>query len=43
MMKEIEDWAKANMPSMEPEVLAQTWMHVGVQGFEQLQKCFGRN
>jgi hypothetical protein len=29
-MKEIEEWIKANMPSMDPEALAQTWFHVRV-------------
>lgn len=40
MMKEIEGRMKANMESMDPETLVQTWMPVGVQGFEQLQKMF---
>ena len=40
MMKEIEDRMKANMASMDPETMVQTWMPAGVQGFEQMQKRF---
>ena len=29
-IKEIEDRMKANMPSMDPEALAQTCLHAGV-------------
>ena len=40
MMEEIEARMRANMEAMDPETLMKTWMPVGVQGFEQLQKMF---
>ena len=40
MMDEIENRMRANMEAMDPETLMKTWMPVGVQGFEQLQKMF---
>ncbi len=40
MMKEVEDRMKANLSAMDPETLLNTWMPVGVQGMEQLQKMF---
>jgi len=40
MMKEVEDRMKANLSAMDPETMANTWMPVGVQGMEQLQKMF---
>lgn len=40
LMRDIEDRMKTNLSSMEPEALIRTWMPVGVQGFEQLQKMF---
>lgn len=40
MMEEVEARMRANMEAMDPETLMKTWMPVGVQGFEQLQKMF---
>lgn len=40
MMKDIEERMKANLAAMEPETLIKTWMPVGVQGMEQMQKMF---
>ena len=40
MMGEIEERMRSNLGSMEPEALLKTWMPVGVQGLEQLQKMF---
>lgn len=40
MMREVEDRMKSNLSAMDPDTLIKTWMPVGVQGFEQLQKMF---
>lgn len=40
MMKEVEDRMKANLATMDPETMVNTWMPAGVQGMEQLQKMF---
>lgn len=40
MMDEAEKRMRAGMDAMDPETLMKTWMPVGVQGFEQLQKMF---
>ena len=40
LMREVEDRMKASLSAMDPETLIKTWMPVGVQGFEQLQKMF---
>ncbi len=40
LMREVEDRMKSNLSAMDPETMIKTWMPVGVQGFEQLQKMF---
>jgi len=40
MMAEIEKRMRANMDAMDPETLFKTWLPVGMQGWEQLQKAF---
>lgn len=40
MMADVEERMKSNLAAMDPETLINTWMPVGVQGFEQLQKMF---
>lgn len=40
MMAEVEERMKANLSSMDPETMIQTWMPAGVQGFDQMQKMF---
>jgi hypothetical protein len=40
MMKELQSRMTANMGAMDPETLFKTWMPVGLQGMEQLQKMF---
>ncbi|NQW01504.1 MAG: hypothetical protein HQ483_17510 [Rhodospirillales bacterium] len=40
LMAEVEERMKTNLAAMDPETLVNTWMPVGVQGFEQLQKMF---
>lgn len=40
MMKEIETRMLGNMSSMDPDTLFKTWMPMGLQGMEQLQKMF---
>jgi hypothetical protein len=40
MMAEIEKRMHANMDAMDPETLFKTWLPVGMQGWEQLQKAF---
>jgi len=38
MMAELEGRMKKALTSMEPEAMLKTWLPVGIQGFEQLQK-----
>jgi Family of unknown function (DUF6489) len=40
MMDEIERRLLAGMESMEPEALMKTWLPLGLQGMDQLQKMF---
>lgn len=40
VMKEVQDRMMANLNAMDPETMINTWMPVGMQGFEQLQKMF---
>lgn len=40
MMDEIEKRMRANMEAMDPETLFKTWLPVGIQGWEQLQRAF---
>ena len=40
MMQEIQNRMMSNLSAMEPEALFKTWLPVGVQGWEQMQKAF---
>jgi len=40
MMAEIQQRMKDNLAAMDPEALFKTWLPVGVQGWEQMQKAF---
>ena len=40
VMAEVQKRIMASMQAMEPETLLKTWMPMGVQGFEQMQKMF---
>jgi hypothetical protein len=40
MMAELEKRMRANLEQMDPETMMRTWLPVGIQGFEQLQKMF---
>ena len=40
MMDEIQRRMLAGLDSMEPEALMKTWLPLGLQGMEQLQKMF---
>lgn len=40
VMAEVQKRALASLQAMEPEALLKTWMPVGIQGWEQMQKLF---
>ena len=40
MMKQLQDRMSANLQAMDIEALFKTWLPVGVQGLEQIQKAF---
>ncbi|EKV32165.1 hypothetical protein C882_3229 [Caenispirillum salinarum AK4] len=40
MMQEIQNRMMSSLSAMEPEALFKTWLPVGVQGWEQMQKAF---
>ena len=40
MMDELERRLLAGLDSMEPETLMKTWLPLGLQGMDQLQKMF---
>lgn len=40
MMHEIQNRMMSSLSAMEPEALFKTWLPVGVQGWEQMQKAF---
>lgn len=40
MMKEVEERMRSNISAMDPETLFKTWLPVGMQNMEQLQKMF---
>lgn len=39
-MHEIQNRMMSSLSAMEPEALFKTWLPVGVQGWEQMQKAF---
>jgi len=40
VLEEIEDRMRKNLSAMDPETLFKTWLPMGVQSLEQLQKMF---
>lgn len=40
MMKEVQNRMTASLHAMDPETMLKTWLPVGIQGFEQMQKMF---
>ena len=40
LMAELEKRMRANLEQMDPETMLRTWLPVGLQGMEQLQKIF---
>ena len=40
VMKQIQDRMMANLQAMDMETILKTWLPVGVQGLEQIQKAF---
>ena len=40
LMTEIQKRLMANLDAMDPETMIRTWMPIGLQGFESLQKMF---
>ncbi len=40
LMQEMEERMRANLQAMDPETMVKTWLPVGIQSFEQLQKMF---
>ena len=40
MMKQLQDRMSANLQAMDIETILKTWLPVGVQGLEQIQKAF---
>lgn len=40
MMDEVQRRMTENLKAMDPEQMVKTWLPVGLQGFDQLQKAF---
>ena len=40
MLAELEQRMAASLQAMDPEALMKTWLPMGLQGFEELQKAF---
>jgi hypothetical protein len=40
VMAEVEKRMKANLAAMDPETMLKTWLPVGMQSLEQMQKMF---
>ncbi|NNG05695.1 MAG: hypothetical protein HKM95_16555 [Inquilinus sp.] len=40
MLDELEQRMTANLKAMDPEALMKTWLPMGLQGFEEMQKTF---
>ncbi|MQP67008.1 hypothetical protein GE253_16900 [Niveispirillum sp. SYP-B3756] len=38
LMRQMQDQLSANIAAMDPETMFKTWLPMGLQGFEQLQK-----
>ncbi|HYE52939.1 MAG TPA: DUF6489 family protein [Azospirillaceae bacterium] len=38
LMQQMQDRLSANLAAMDPETMLKTWLPVGLQGFEQIQK-----
>lgn len=40
LMKQVQEQMAANFSAMDPETMMKTWMPVGMQGLDQIQKMF---
>lgn len=40
LIAQLQERMSANLAAMDPEALIKTWMPLGLQGFEQMQKAF---
>lgn len=40
LMQQVQDKMEANLASLEPEALFQTWLPASIKGFEQIQQMF---
>lgn len=40
VLKEVQDRLTANIAGMDPETIVKTWLPLGLQGIEQLQRMF---
>ena len=40
MIAQLQERMAANLAAMDPETMIKTWMPMGLQGFEQMQKAF---
>ena len=40
LMKDLETRMRANIQALDPETMVKTWLPVGMQGVEQMQKMF---
>lgn len=38
LMRQMQDQLSANLAAMDPETMFNTWLPMGIQGFEQFQK-----
>jgi len=38
LLQDVQDRLQANLSAMDPETLVKTWMPLGLQGLEQLQR-----
>ena len=40
LMAELEERMRANIAALDPKTMIETWLPVGLKGFEQLQQMF---
>lgn len=40
LVAQLQEKIAANLAAMDPETLLKTWLPMGLQGFEQMQKAF---
>jgi hypothetical protein len=43
LVRELQERMTASLAAMDPETLVKTWLPVGLQGLEQMQKMFWSN